>query len=55
MIHRIRYYFARIEIRITMPRTIVKVYFNNGCSSLAYDESTTIQVSFVFVIFHVVL
>jgi hypothetical protein len=29
-----------------MPRNIVKVYFNNGCSSLAYDESTTIQVGF---------
>ena len=28
-----------------MPKTIVKVFFNNGCTSLIYNDSTTAAVN----------
>lgn len=27
-----------------MPKTIIKVYFNNGCTTLIYNETTTVEV-----------
>ena len=28
-----------------MPKTVIKVYFNNGCTTLIYTDSTSAEVS----------
>ncbi len=32
-----------------MSKTVIKVYFNNGCTTLLYNESTTIEVNILLI------
>lgn len=31
-----------------MPKSIIKVYFNNGCTTLKFNDFTTAEVNFIF-------